>query len=93
MPIFPFTALPAQRQPAALGTGKAILIRVICHILSPADLLFELFAFLLIMVSRFYEANLPHGIQVQIVVQTLIPGVGCDFLIPGLVKSFHPFGE
>ena len=36
-----------------------------------------------IMVSRFNEASLPHGIQVQIVIQTFIYGVGCDFLIPG----------
>src|SRR5699024_6744085 len=50
LPVLLLSALPPQRQFFALGTGKAALLRVVGHVLHPANLFCEFPALFLVVV-------------------------------------------
>src|SRR5699024_3673679 len=79
--VFFFCVFPTQRKLSALGAGKAVFFRIISHVLYPTDLLLKLFAFLLVVIRGLDQASLAGRIQVEVVVQALIPSIRHYFLI------------
>lgn len=88
--VFFFCVFPTQRKLSALGAGKAVFFRIISHVLYPTDLLLKLFAFLLVVIRGLDQASLAGRIQVEVVVQALIPSIRHYFLISSLLELLQP---
>lgn len=78
--------LPAKGKFPALGTGGTVLLRIADHVFHPADLLLKVPPLLLVIVGGLDQTRLAGGVQIEIIVQALIPGVHHNFLIPGLME-------
>lgn len=67
--VFCFRTLPAKSQFSALGAGKTVFLRIVCHVSHPANLFSKLFTLLLVVVGWLYEASLAVLLQIQVVLQ------------------------
>ena len=72
LPVLEICTLPPQKKPPTLSANEAIFFYVVRHVLNTADLFSELLTVALVIIGGLDKTDLPGGIQVEIVIQTLI---------------------
>ena len=75
LPVLEICTLPPHKKPSTLSANEAIFFYVVRHVLNTADLFSELLIVALVIIGGLDKTDLPGGIQVEIVIQSLIPCV------------------
>lgn len=81
LPRDKFRLFPAADKFASLGAQEAVVLRVVVHVLHPANLGTVLFGLLRFVVGRLHKAELTVAFKEKQVVQAFVASVSYDLLV------------